>query len=46
MGNHPGQEASSEGTTGEHEDVDTITLSIIAHEEAVTGNDMVLEGCS
>jgi len=44
VGDHAGKEACSEGSTGEAEYVDSVSRCVVAHEEAVTGNYVRVEG--
>lgn len=43
---HPCQESSGEGTSGETEDEDLVMLFVVTHDETIAGDDMVIEACA
>lgn len=44
--NHLCKEARRVCATGEAEDVDVVSLGVVAHEEPVAGENMMHEGCA
>ena len=43
---HPSEKAGSESTSGEAEDEDFVTFLMIAHDKAISGDDMRIEACA